>query len=645
MRVKRSALVSAIQRMLSEVYGEIGAEKSAERDRMTDVEAKRGFDNFLKDFLKNLKSIKAAPGDGLFDSMLENLLREQAITSSFSLTGDSSDPISKLVKFDNIHREIARDADFINMVNDSLKDQSQHHIKSGIGNHEKFESISKQIRDYERDIFRAFDIERDEALQGLRKYRKIHQDLEAYRRSAENTTIPLKTINSWIKSPGMLIMDRLFGRHRIANERQRHSWDLPKKIYDKYKSTSGQIVFSPQDLALAKKAAQHARASAQKTIRQKAVVNSKFNELGKEIENFLLKNSITKTAANLIAAKILSRHLERSNKKFGVEFKRGMKRADKKHFLNTKVVDPESGEKVKIRDILQAKWHVVHYIGAFAANRQNPFVGTESFVSSYAGGKSGEEYAGVGYHKDNNLLGDNIARGVDTPSLAPKIGTILDGYITGLYSRDAASSTYKVATAGGKREGQKGQFVRYAGDWEENIRGYKDVQRPSMVYDLEGYAKDVQGKEFNYNEAFIDNWSIGGVVADWQMIKEEQMKNIEKWYGDADPALQMALVYSKFYDTIVSNSLPVKDKNFNDISYDDFKKYFIGMMAAVMRLDADNENYPPEDPEFGATYETYAEEMFDDKEKQSKAGGMYKDPTKMRYSEALLRDLISELLK
>ena len=78
--------------------------------------------------------------------------------------------------------------------------------------------------------------------------------------------------------------------------------------------------------------------------------------------------------------------------------------------------------------------------------------------------------------------------------------------------------------------------------------------------------------------------------------------------------------------------------------HEDFKKYLVGMMVDVMKLNT-HDNYPPEDPEHGMTYEKDAEEMLDSKKAQSKAGHKFKDPTAMRYEESLLRDLISELLK
>ena len=230
-------------------------------------------------------------------------------------------------------------------------------------------------------------------------------------------------------------------------------------------------------------------------------------------------------------------------------------------------------------------WFIVHYINAFTEqDYQDVFPGVLSWVNYFGGKRSKDEFAGVAYHKDNKYLGDNIGRGTGTRDKLPRVGAILQGYVTAIYDGDVGSTTFSQSNPyGGQRE--ESGFTRYAGDM-----GDYSSQSKRLIIDLEKYKESVQGKDFLYNEGFIDNWQPTGIIADWEEIKKVYINNANSFYpelsGKEKPEIVKALsnILLRIPLACQEKGMKIFDKNFNEINAKDFIKILKDMIDNISNV-------------------------------------------------------------
>jgi hypothetical protein len=227
-------------------------------------------------------------------------------------------------------------------------------------------------------------------------------------------------------------------------------------------------------------------------------------------------------------------------------------------------------------------WFIVHYINAFTEkDYQDVFPGVLSWINYFGGKRSKDEFAGVAYHKDNKYLGDNIGRGTGTRDKLPRVGAILEGYVTAIYDGDVGSTTFSQSNPyGGKRE--ESGFARYAGDM-----GDYSSQGKRLIMDLEKYKESVQGKDFLYNEGFIDNWQPTGIIADWEKIKNVYINNANSFYPEmsgkekSEIVKELSSILLRIPLACQEKDMKIFDNNFNEINIKDFLKIIKDMIDGI----------------------------------------------------------------
>jgi len=156
---------------------------------------------------------------------------------------------------------------------------------------------------------------------------------------------------------------------------------------------------------------------------------------------------------------------------------------------------------------------------------------------------SPDELAGIGYPKGEKLR-DSIGMGSELGGKIPfpYIGFLITGTVTYFDEKDAQSSTYRSSYVGGHRDSSG--FVRYPndnrGDFDGNVmRAYKSNEElKDYIYNFDRrFGSQTQEerrnsewetgfKKHNYGEAFIDNWTAVGMIAQWDLIVEKFKKRI-----------------------------------------------------------------------------------------------------------------------
>lgn len=230
-------------------------------------------------------------------------------------------------------------------------------------------------------------------------------------------------------------------------------------------------------------------------------------------------------------------------------------------------------------------WFIVHYINAFTEkDYQDVFPGVLSWINYFGGKRSKDEFAGVAYHEDNKYLGDNIGRGTGTRDKLPRVGAVLKGHVTAIYDGDVGSTVFSQSNPYGGARKESG-FVRYAGDMGK----YSD-QRGRLIIDLENYKKSVQGKDFLYNEGFIDNWQPTGIIANWELIKKSYIDNASLFYPKLrvkqkpEIVKELSNILLEIPLACQEKSMKIFDQNFNEIN----SKDFTAIMKDMINKIADN---------------------------------------------------------
>ena len=185
-----------------------------------------------------------------------------------------------------------------------------------------------------------------------------------------------------------------------------------------------------------------------------------------------------------------------------------------------------------------ANWFAVHYSGAFSEEgKEDTYLASQtSFIESFGGpgGISSNEYAAVPYPKSAKKLNDSLAAGKSGSMYGvPKIGMVLNGTVTSIYSDDVHSDTFSGFQDYSSGIGQLDQidseegFVRFPGGEQtaKNKRRkaaskFKEFDK-HIVLDLEKAENDIKnaavypGKR-GYYECFIDDWYVDGIVCNWK---------------------------------------------------------------------------------------------------------------------------------
>ena len=185
-----------------------------------------------------------------------------------------------------------------------------------------------------------------------------------------------------------------------------------------------------------------------------------------------------------------------------------------------------------------ANWFAVHYSGAFSGvGKEDTYLASQtSFIESFGGpgGISSNEYAAVPYPKSAKKLNDSLAAGKSGSMYGvPKIGMVLNGTVTAIYSDDVHSDTFTGFKAHGSGIGQIGEidpgegFVRFPGG--EQIGKHNKRKAASkfkefdkhIVLDLEKAEKEIANADVypgkrGYYECFIDDWYVDGIVCNWK---------------------------------------------------------------------------------------------------------------------------------
>ena len=289
-----------------------------------------------------------------------------------------------------------------------------------------------------------------------------------------------------------------------------------------------------------------------------------------------------------------------------------------------------------------ADWFPVHYAYAYA----NPgstlgywegqlkfLTGTSKISSDGSLSKSRAEIATIAYPKSHKNLNDSIGKDMGRrKSGFPKMTFILDGKITAIYSQDVYSDTFADSGLGGFRSehtGDEMSFSRYAGGKVGQYRKSIDKRSGTMIYDLENYEKEILKKggfpgRSGYNEAFLDNWKIKGIAADWQGM----MQNANKIFlnkakkTEKEKLKQLYRSLQKFHKEIIKRNIEVYDNNFKQLSPDILGNIFDQIFLAASaskgikiksfgRITSKNKDIKP------ASKEIYFYGMYKDKEGNS----------------------------
>lgn len=197
----------------------------------------------------------------------------------------------------------------------------------------------------------------------------------------------------------------------------------------------------------------------------------------------------------------------------------------------------------KNKDILESL-NFVHYPYAFREYSETDTTGIGAVLEvlgkplEFLKGtvvNSPDELAGIGYPKGEELR-DSIGMGSELGGKIafPYIGFLITGKITYFDEKDAQSSTYRSSFAGGQRDSSG--FVRYPkdilGSMSDKVQGaYKTREelenylsnfdkRFGALTTAERSESEIKTgfKKHNYGEAFIDNWTAVGMIAQWDLI-------------------------------------------------------------------------------------------------------------------------------
>lgn len=156
---------------------------------------------------------------------------------------------------------------------------------------------------------------------------------------------------------------------------------------------------------------------------------------------------------------------------------------------------------------------------------------------------SPDELAGIGYPKGEKLR-DPIGMGSELGGKIefPYIGFLISGTITYFDEKDAQSSTYRSSYIGGHRDSSG--FARYPydnrGNFNANVLGaYKNNEElKNYIYNFDqrfgsqtkeersNSERETGIKKHSYGEAFIDNWTAVGMIAQWDLIVEKFKKRM-----------------------------------------------------------------------------------------------------------------------
>jgi len=253
----------------------------------------------------------------------------------------------------------------------------------------------------------------------------------------------------------------------------------------------------------------------------------------------------------------------------------------------------------KNKDILESL-NFVHYPYAFREYSETDTTGIGAVLEvlgkplEFLKGtvvNSPDELAGIGYPKGEELR-DSIGMGSELGGKIafPYIGFLITGKITYFDEKDAQSSTYRSSFVGGQRDSSG--FVRYPKD----IQGSMSNQIPGAYKtkeELENYLSNFDKrfgalttaerseseiktgfKKHNYGEAFIDNWTAVGMIAQWDLIvkkfREKLLATITGLELDPQKEFKQYLYknkgYSPFNDIQLTHSLRTAKKNLDIVA-------------------------------------------------------------------------------
>ena len=200
---------------------------------------------------------------------------------------------------------------------------------------------------------------------------------------------------------------------------------------------------------------------------------------------------------------------------------------------------------------------------------------------------SPDELAGIGYPKGEKLR-DSIGMGSELGGKIefPYIGFLISGTITYFDEKDAQSSTYRSSYIGGHRDASG--FVRYPNDnrggFDSDVmRAYKSNEElKDYIYNFdrrfgsqtkeerENSEWETGFKKHNYGEAFIDNWTAVGMIAQWDLIVEKFKERITSGITalELNPRKEYVSVISgrQYYNPIINNlkiRIYLEDAKFN----------------------------------------------------------------------------------
>ena len=308
-------------------------------------------------------------------------------------------------------------------------------------------------------------------------------------------------------------------------------------------------------------------------------------------------------------------------------------------------------------------WFVIHYPFSFSYPRDGNdyFSGLAKFIRDVGKKtnsgeilKSSVENAGVAYPKEATDQSDALGTGLAGLDRFPKIGFVLDGRITAIYRNDVHSDTFRSAERKTGHGGFRGtghqtgiagkSFVRYpGGEQGKSFKGAKSKSK-SLILDLDSYKEEVLKDGFSqsysgYNETFIDNWKIKGIVADWDSLIrfENTLVRILADSGITTSKDMPRLInsLSQLAYTVKSYGLTIYDKNFKPLSNQDLLGKLQSIFEAIAAKIGFGDNNP-DDPYRKLTV-SYSKGQVNepDPKKETKIWfvAKYKDKTLVEYSE------------